>query len=250
MRLGRAAFSVVLLAAGCSPVSLGPDPDFVWWTDNESGDLSDWKRQGSTWESAGGTLAMVNTPVRSGRYAVRSSVASQPAGTISGAVLVAENMPSEAYYSAWFLVPETVPGSTYWTFFKLASRMTPDNPTTGLDVWDFDLDPAPGGVKLRLFRHPPIDIAPMVDKTIPLGTWFQVEAHYRASTASDGELLLWLDDTLLFEIHGPTAPTTYVAWTIGGAAEDLAAPQASVVLDDAAVTKRRLGTHFPPFWPR
>jgi hypothetical protein len=236
--------------AGCAPVTVGPDPDFVWWTDNESGDLSDWKRAGSTWESGGGSLAVVSAPVRSGRYAIRSTVAAQPAGTISGAVLVAENMPQEAYYSAWFLVPETVPASTYWTFFKLASRTVPADSTTGLDVWDFDLDPAPEGVKLRLYHHPPNGVAPLVAKTVSLGRWFQVEAHYRASTTDDGELLLWLDDTLLFEIHGPTAPTSYVAWTIGGAAEDLASPEASVLLDDAAVTTRRLGTQFPAFYPR
>jgi hypothetical protein len=245
------ALFAVLGLWGCAPVTVGPDPDFVWWTDNESGDLSAWKRAGSTWESGGGSLAVVSAPVRSGRYAVRSTVAAQPSGTISGAVLVAENMPQEAYYSAWFWVPETVPSSTYWTFFKLASRMVPTDSTTGLDVWDFDLDPASdGGVKLRLFHHPPIDVAPLVAKTVPLARWFQVEAHYRASTTDDGELLLWLDDTLLFEIHGPTAPTSYVAWTIGGATEDLGLPQASVLLDDAAVTTRRLGTQFPPFYSR
>jgi len=111
-------------------------------------------------------------------------------------------------------------------------------------------------VKLRLFHHDfeatptPIDLAPLAGKIVPLGRWFQVEAHYRASPAGDGELRLWLDDTLEFEIHGPTAPTSYVGWTIGGAAEDLAAPQATVLLDDAAVTKRRLGTQFPPFYSR
>jgi hypothetical protein len=251
MLLGVGTFGVALLGlAGCAPVGMGPDPDFVWWTDNESGDLSDWKHQGSTWESGGGTLAVVNAPVRSGHHAIRSIVANQPAGTISGAVLVAANMPQEAYYSAWFLAPDPIPTSTYWTFFKLGSRTIADDPATGVDVWDFDLDPAAEGVVLRLFHHPPIDVTPIVAKTVPLGRWFQLEAHFRASSSSDGELLLWLDDTLLFEIHGITAPTTYVDWTIGGAAEDLAAPQATVLLDDAAVTKRRLGTQFPAFYPR
>jgi hypothetical protein len=242
--------AIGIALAGCAPVDVGPDPDFVWWTDNESGDLSDWKRQGSTWENAGGTLVAVQSPVRSGRYAIRATVTSQPAGTISGAVMVAENMPQEAYYSAWFLVPDTVPPSTYWTFFKLASRSIPNDPSTGLDVWDFDFDPDPQGIKLRLFHHSPLDIAPLGAKTVPLGQWFQVEARFRASPANDGELLLWLDDTLLFEFHGITAPTTYVAWTVGGATEGLGAPEAAVVVDDAAVAKRRLGMQSPPFFSR
>src|SRR5262249_44897860 len=102
---------------------------------------------------------------------------------------------------------------------------------------------------LRLFHHPPEDIAPLKVKTVPLGRWFQVEAYFQASP-TDGQLLLWLDDTLLFEIHQPTAPTEYVAWTIGGAAEGLADPQATVLFDDGAVTRRRLGAQFPSFYPR
>jgi len=251
VRLLAATFGVALLGiTGCAPVGMGPDPDFVWWTDNESGDLSDWNQRGATWESGGGTLTAVSRPVRSGRYAIRAVVSAQPTGTISGAVLVADNMPQDAYYSAWFLVPDPVPTSTYWTFFKLGSRTVVDDPSTGVAVWDFDLEPAPDGIKLRLFHHPPEDVAPITPKTVPIGRWFQVEAHFRASTAGDGELLLWLDDTLVFEVHGPTAPSGYVGWTIGGATEDLAAPQAALLLDDAAVTTRRLGTKFPPFYPR
>ena len=214
-----------------------------------AGDLSDWNQRGATWESGGGTLAAVSTPVRSGHYAIRAVVSAQPAGTISGAVVVAENMPQDAYYSAWFLVPDPVPTST-------------SGPSSSSDRGPWSM------------IHRPVSRCGIsISNLLPKGSSSDCSTTRRGRRtdhaenrahralvpgrgpvsgvpAGDGELLLWLDDTLIFEVHGPTAPSAYVGWTIGGATEDLAAPQAALLLDDAAVTTRRLGTQFPPFYPR
>jgi len=244
-----AALAAGEVAAGCapSPVDLGADPDILWWTDHESGDLSDWQSRGSTWENAGGQLALITDPVRSGRHAVRSGIAPAPTGTISAAMAAASAQPADAYYSAWFYVPAPIDSVLYWVFFKLGAAAAGD-PTTGVDLWDFDLSPtAPGELAIRMYRHD-MNSGPTAARPVPIARWFHVEAHFRASTGDDGEIQLWQDDELLFEVHGPTAPTTSAIWTIGGAAEELTSPAATVFFDDAAVARRRLGSRFPPFW--
>jgi hypothetical protein len=110
----------VLEGCGGDPIALGSDPDLVWWTDFESCGFDDWN---VTWEVGGGQLSTTASPARSGRCAVRSEVVPQPAGTISGAMLIDPGpIPSEAYESAWFFVPETIGDVGYWVFFKLGSR--------------------------------------------------------------------------------------------------------------------------------
>jgi hypothetical protein len=248
------ARAVALIAtsaiAGCGgdPIALGPDPDLVWWTDFESCDFDDWN---VTWEAGGGQLSTVASPVRSGRCAVRSQVVPQPAGTISGAMLIDPGpIPSDAYESAWFFVPETIPDVGYWVFFKLGSRTVADDPATAVDVWDFNLQPtATGGLEIAIIPRSAGVTAPAAlgSPAVPIGRWFLVEAHLRASPDADGELKLWLDDTLVYERRGPTAPSTVVVWSIGSGCEQLMSPAAVIHIDDAAVATRRLGPQFPIF---
>jgi hypothetical protein len=138
----------------------------------------------------------------------------------------------------------------YWVFFKLGSRAVADEPATAVDVWDFNLQPtAAGGLEIAVVPRTDGIAAPTVvgDPAVPIGRWFQVETHLRASPDADGELQLWRDDTLLFDVRGPTAPSAAVAWSIGGGCEELASPAAVMNIDDAAIARRRLGPRFPVF---
>ncbi len=190
-------------------------------------------------------------PSRSGRCAVQSQVVPQPAGTISGAMLIDPGpIPSDAYESAWFFVPEAIASVGYWVFFKLGSRTVPDDPATGVDVWDFNLQPtAAGGLEVAIIPRATGTAPPqlLADASVPIGRWFQIEAHLRASPDADGVLELWRDDTLLYQVRGPTAPSAAVSWSVGGGCEQLTSPAAVVDIDDAAVARRRLGPNFPIF---
>ncbi len=249
----RALAAAVLAAAaiagcGADPIDLGPDPDLVWWTDFESCAFDDWN---VTWEAGGGQLSTVASPVRSGTCAARSEVVAQPAGTISGAMLIDPGpIPSDAYESAWFFVPEAIADVGYWVFFKLGSRTVADDPSTGVDVWDFNLQPtATGGLEIAVIpRTAGVAAPPLLGSpAVPIGRWFLVEAHLRASPYADGVLELWLDDTQLFDLRGPTTPSAAVGWSIGGGCEELTSPAAVLDIDDAAVATRRLGSRFPIF---
>jgi len=46
----------------------------------------------------------------------------------------------------------------------------------------------------------------------------------------------------------PTMPSSYIEWVVGGGTEVIDPSPAIMFIDDAAVSKRRLGPDFPVFW--
>jgi hypothetical protein len=239
---------------GCATADLGKSPEFLWWTDHESGDLSGWTGDdgGYVWTSEGGTVEVVTNPTRSGRYALRSAVVASSSATKPSSGLVSRNgsLPTEAYYSAWFYVPEAVIPTQYWLFFKFRSRSTESTTSTAVELWDLDLmSDGASGLTLRLYHHDTGDETALATPTVPLGRWFQTEAFYRAANDASGRLTVWVDGVNLFDVTGkPTAPTPYVEWGVGGAADAITPPSATLYIDDAAITTERLGPDFPVFW--
>jgi hypothetical protein len=247
-----------LVLSGCSakPVDLGRDPDILWWTDHETGDLSDWQQgQYSSWLDNNGSLAVDTQQARSGHFALDTTAVAAPSGTTSAAMLLRTGgLPEAAYYSAWFYVPAGIASAEYWMIFKFRSR-TPDPNPADVELWDIDLTPQTSDVQIRIFHHTSTSdpgagsrLDPIAPVSIPLGRWFQVEAFLRAVNDDSGELMLWQDGILLYDVQGPSAPSSYVQWSAGCAAKSLSAGDAHVYVDDAAVSLRRLGPDFPPFW--
>ena len=124
-----AAVLASALLAGCSDSSFtfGNHPDVTWWTDHESGDLSDWT--GST--APGGFIILGNSRVevvkglaRSGDYALRVQDESHdnrdyPLAARSGP------LPIEVYCSAWYYMPQPLRPKSYWWFALFRSRQPP-----------------------------------------------------------------------------------------------------------------------------
>lgn len=253
----RAVLVALALAAffsgACSaePVNVGESPEMLWWTDHETGDLSDWLRDGGgTWTSAGGTLELVNSPVRSGRYALRSTVTSNSMAVQSAGIGIrGALMPSEACYSAWFFIPSAVTTTSFWLFFKFRSRQVADQPNTAVDMWDVDVVTGQNQTPvLALYRHDREQEMSAESARVPIARWFQVEACLLAASDSSGHLSVWLDGQIAFELNAQvTMPSQYVEWNVGSIAEAITPSSASLYVDDAAISTRRLGANFPVF---
>lgn len=235
---------------------MGQSPDILWWTDNETGDLSDWNNGGYTWTSGGASsleIATSPSPTRSGKYSLCSSVTSTgQVGTQSGAEAFRNSgLPSEAYYSAWYYFPTAVTSPTnYWLFFKFRSRTGATSDASISGLWDLDVYiDSTGAMYLTLFNHntgvpEPLSAQP----AIPIERWFQVEAFLRAATDNTGELTIWFDGTEIVDLTGQTAYSSYVDWAVGGVTEVISPSPTVMYIDDAAISTQRLGPDFPVFW--
>jgi hypothetical protein len=122
----------------------------------------------------------------------------------------------------------------------------PEDRGGAVDVWAFDLDPAGSDhVSLRPFSSVD-DTGLLRDVEIRVGRWFHLEAFVRGSV-DDGAVRLWLDGELVFDFGGSMDPSNGLLFTLGGGSEQLEGGEAVVYIDDAAVTRRRLGPESGPF---
>jgi hypothetical protein len=249
----RAVGAALLCAAalaGCggrAPVDLGVDPDFLWWSDHETGDLQDWLRGapdlGASYTSGGGSVTVQAGMARSGTHALVSTVP-VPAGTqLAAQVTRTGSLPTHAYYGAWFYVPSFARPTTYWVFFSFhAGTSTP--------LWDLKLAALPDDtLTLQLLHHDSGDVAALRARTVPLGRWFQVQAFYQTAGDATDALRIWQDGELIFDVEGPeTTPVADLGWTVGTLTDGLTGGPNTLSVDDAFIATRQIDARGPPFW--
>jgi hypothetical protein len=248
-----ALLACVGLACSDEPVSLGPDPDFLWWSDHETNDLSDWTRGGSALGatySQGGDVAVTTEQHRSGAHALRSTVTAPPGGPQAAAQIWRAGFAEEkAYYGAWFLLPAAATPTTYWVFCSFHLR-TPSG--ADLALWDVKLAWTGLNLELALLHHDSGDVVPFARVPIPIGRWFQIEAELEPRPDANGRLRIWLDGALAFDVQGPTssadAASAPITWEVGTLTDGLTPVTGTLYVDDAYVSLRQLGPGFPPFW--
>jgi hypothetical protein len=243
---------MALTACGCGPVHLGRDPDILWWTDHETGDFTEWDQGGYHWSAEGGStkIAELPSPTRSGRFSFESQVTSASTGVQSGAqAFRSGGLPSQAYYSAWFYLPQVITSATYLVVFKFRSRQDPADNSTTVNAWDVNVAPdGSGAMFLVLYEHSGANQWEDRTLNVPVRQWFQIEAFLRAANDSSGQITVWCNGTQLFDIAGrATTASSFVEWSVGGVTEVIDPDPTTLFIDDAAVSKRRLGPEFPVF---
>jgi hypothetical protein len=260
--VSRLAVALLGALTGCSDqsFSFGNHPDVYWWTDHESGDLSDWT--GSV--APGGFILPGNSRVevvkglaRSGDYALLIQDNSPDNRDYP---LVARNgpLPPEVFCSAWYYMPAPLRAKSYWWFFLFRSRQAPyDSASKFRDEIALSFTTRPdGSVGTSLLKRssmlptdsPELDesVPPKLDLTVPVAQWFHIEVFHRTGTDDSGHVTVWQDGELTFDFGGRNSQTTHAEWMIGGVVDALTTDASQLYIDDAAISKRRIGP-VPPF---
>ncbi|HYQ18214.1 MAG TPA: hypothetical protein VEQ58_20710 [Polyangiaceae bacterium] len=243
-------------ALGCSdPLRLGND--LLWSADQETGDLEQWTRDGQ------GQALEPRTPEPDGASGMPATdsnidVSTEVAHRGNHSVKIVNptgweqdfdgpelyhvlGQLSDAYYSAWFLLPEAYRLEPQLTLMRLRSRDVGGSELfNGEELQLRSL--SSGGYVLQVFSNnngfllePIADPAPHVQS----GRWFQLEARYEPQ--SSGRLRIWLDGNLVYDLSGrPGATGAELVLSVCNVAQ--AATPAPVVLfvDDVAVSLSRV----------
>jgi hypothetical protein len=267
---------VVCVGASCGG-SLGLGSDIVWSTSFETGDLSDWSSApgigGPIQFDAGGSAPQVTATTEqahSGRYSAKfSSVAAIPWASPydpgGGCLYKESEFPQSAYYSAWYYLPSYHETLSAWSILKFmvplggsdgGAMLDPDsgaNLATALgqalgasERFDLSLSSLPGQQMTLVLldaRHQYLE-PPLPDPVphVPIGQWFQIESLYRNS-ASGGELLVWLDGAPIYDVLRPTGGNDSIAFAVCSLVNGLTPQQATVYVDDVAVSWSRVPAH-------
>jgi hypothetical protein len=244
-------FLVAALAAcGDTSFSFGQHPDVTWWTDHETGNLSDWT--GSV--APGGFILPGNSRVevvkgiaRSGDYAL---LIQDDSPNNRDYPLAARNgpLPTEVYCSAWYYMPEPIRPKTYWWFLLFRSRHAPYDAGSFRDEVNLSFTTRPDGSVGTRLSSPDLgeSVTPLVDLPVPVGQWFHIEVFHRTGTDDSGVVDVWQDGVETFHAPGKNSETDYAEWMVGGVVDALTTSASQLYIDDAAISKRRLGP-LPPF---
>jgi hypothetical protein len=246
MGLTLALGLVVAAAAGCGE-SVRVGSDVLWTARFEDGTFDELTlgATGSADATPPNTVEVSGERVHNGVFAAKLSLTTAMAGVQSSASLsLKEGLPVEGFYSAWYYLPRSVTVGTFWVITKLRLRRVVDDPTSSDELYDLDLvSLASGEMSLALYDHRTGDVPlDTPDPIVPVGTWFHVETYYRNAQDATGRVTYWLDGRQIVDIAGKAmAPTPWVGWNACSIGEDLSPSTAVLYIDDAAVSRTRVG---------
>jgi hypothetical protein len=245
-RMDRWALAVVVVAlagpACNSRLNLGSS--ILWSARHETGDLGEWTQgdKGGTAADAPDTALALSTDVaHGGRYSVKLT---------NGAVALYEDAhlwrqddyPVDAYYSAWFYLPRSYQTTADWSIVQFQIP-TAEAGVLG-QLLDIDLRSLPDGdLILSVYDHRAAYLrtaTPDPAIPVPIGQWFQIEAYYRNAADDSGELAVWLDGQLNYDLRRPFGASGTVYWTVSSRTFGLSPAESVIYVDDAAISLARV----------
>jgi hypothetical protein len=238
------ALPLAAASLACSdPLRLGND--VVWSADQEDGALTAWTdgdSGGTLLPSSDCTVAVSSEAAHGGRQSLKLVNPADWERMDEGPELFHDvGALADAYYSAWFLLPEHYRLDPWLTLMQLTSR---DDATDELHTAEqLKLRSLPsGGYVLQVYNdnagallEPLSDPAPQVEA----GRWFQIEARFEPHDA--GRLRIWLDGTLIYDLSDrPGATGAHQVLSVSNIAEKSTPAPLVLYVDDAAVSLSRV----------
>lgn len=233
-------------ACGCGErLNLGSD--VLWSAEHETGNVDEWSAPpgGRTLADPPPSSIVVSAErAHRGTFAAKLTITATSDNVQQNAGLTRSGgLPIQAYYSAWYYLPQSVTVGIFWVIFKLRARRVLDDPASAEELYDLELANLPTGeMTLRLYDHRSGDIPlDAVDPIVPVGRWFQIEAFYRNMPDATGRVTYWLDGRQIVDVIKPGGPTSWVEWNAVNVAVNLMPATETLYIDDAAVSRSRVG---------
>lgn len=250
----------------------------LWSADHEEATLADWDGGGNP-DEGGGIFNTGDNEVEagatsdvahSGNYAARAVITNaQRAQNGARAVRLmrwtdknwrdgGDYFPDSTYYSVWMYLPEPCNPNKYapwdpgdggwWNVFQFKSEDANEvsQPMFSLGVFH---DDASGDMSFYVYGSAlEQSFDPQTPMTVPVATWFHLEALYVASTEETGRLTLWQDGREIVDIREVQTVlpggTEKPVWGIGNYTDHISCGgtegNATVYFDDAVVSTSRL----------
>jgi hypothetical protein len=236
---------VVAVAVGGCGRRIDFASEILWEARHESGDLSEWIGDGQGGSAADAPMAAIAATTElahSGAYSVKLT------NTATTDVAVARvwresAYPADAYYSAWYYVPEPYALTAVWTIMQFKGPDAND-PSASRYIVDIDVRSLPGGeLILSVYDHRAAYLrspTPPIAMVLPIGRWFQVEVLYRNYSDDRGRLVIWLDGQVDYDIARPFGINNTVYWSLCSSSYGFSPAEGTIYIDDAAVSLARV----------
>jgi len=197
---------------------------------------------GFCYESSAASFDIVTEPVHSGRYAAAFTLNTEDTSGGQARCVRQGVLPTSAYYGAWYFVPARAKtNGRNWNLFFFQGG---DGPGPRMrNLWSVTLvDGRNDSLELVLFGTLPGKVyRPPAPTPIPIGSWFHIELFLKRAVDDTGEVALYQDGTLLFEVKNLVTDddSAFEQWYVGNLADDLAPSNSTLYVDDVSIRAQR-----------
>jgi len=224
-----------------SPPTTPEGPVTVPWSSGfEDGFCGFGTDGGFCYANPAASYELVRQPVHSGTYAAAFHVVGQAEDGLQARCARQGSLPAQAYYGAWFYVPDPVTASDNWNLFHF------DGETADIEhgLWDVSLLASPTADPslyvfdfLRMTTHTPVG-----PPRVPVGQWFHLEVFLRRATDATGAFELYLDGELVFSLAGVATDDSELGqWYVGSLAATITPSPNTLYVDDVTIATERQG---------
>jgi hypothetical protein len=234
----------VAFAGGCGRrIELGSD--ILWEARHENGDLGEWTGDGEGGSAADAPMAAIAATTELAHGGAYSVKLTNSAATELAAARVWREAPypADAYYSAWYYIPEPYALTAVWTIMQFRAPDA-DDPSVDRYIIDLDVRSLPGGeLILSVYDHRAPYLrspTPPTAMPLPIGRWFLVEALFRNFSDDRGRLVIWLDGQVNYDIVRPFGINNTVHWSLCSSGYGFSPGASAIYVDDAAVSLSRV----------
>jgi hypothetical protein len=178
----------------------------------------------------------VTTPVHSGEFAAAFSVVADDGFDGYQARCVRHGqLPSAAYYSAFFFIPVAPTAAANWNLIHFRGGVADGSPLHGL--WDVSLARQEDGT----FQVYVFDFLHSMTRTttapaVPFGSWFELEVYLERAADPTGAFAMYQDGEVVLSLSDlVTDDTSYGQWYVGNLAASLTPPESVLYVDDVSI---------------
>lgn len=201
-----------------------PEYHILWSAGMESGDLSEWPRMST---SGSPDFEISSEYAHSGTYSARIVTYDNHDGVRlryedrqTKERTDPENLPNEAYYSAWYYIPQFIEGNNsimQWKQAVVDEFDANNNPVHQTRKKTFsitlrDMEPHLSGKISQEGFFVPTIINQSSGASVPVGQWFHLEAYYKWHTQQQGAVIAWLDGQEILRLEDYTTQSEHVEW--------------------------------------
>lgn len=146
-------------------------------------------------------------------------------------------LPEEAFYGAWFYLPENATELDNWNLMHFQGRQ-PGVPVTNL--WDVSIEERPAGLTAYVYGFHPSKVYRQPEPiAVPLGRWFQLELYLKRASDATGVVALYQDGREVLRLEQlVTDDTSFGQWYVGNLADQITPSHYTLYVDDVTIRLR------------
>lgn len=207
-----------------------------WSTGFEQGFCDYYVAQGFCYKLTNSSYEIVDAPVHSGKHSAAFTIDADAEEANQARCGREGGLPTDAYYGAWYYIPELRDDVQNWNLFHFQSGV----PGTRLHpLWDVTLE-RQADDQLHLYVLGSLgDVGekrPEESVPVPIGAWFHIEFRLRRAADATGVVELIQDDRSLLELTAvQTDDASFSQWYVGNLADALTPSDSTVYVDDITI---------------